>query len=102
MIIVRLVGRIFQLKTFMADVPDVTVTAVRRICRERKVDAMSLAVFNLRFTGIHFPLVISPGSDDLDIRSQSFDTQLETDLVITLTCSTMTDCHSAFFSGNLY
>ena len=51
---------------------------------------MSLAVFDLRFTGVHVPLIASPGSDDLDIGGQSLDAQLETDLVVTLTGSTVT------------
>ena len=102
MLVVGLVAGILQLQTFVADVPDVTVTAVGRIGGERKVNAMSLAILDLGFTGVHVPLVASPGSDDLDIGSQSFDAQLETDLVVTLTGSTMADSYSAFFSGNLY
>ena len=49
----------------MADVPDITVTAVGGVSGERKVDAVCLAVLDLRFTGIHVPLVVSPWSDDL-------------------------------------
>ena len=66
------------------------------------MNAMSLAVFDLGFTGVHVPFVASPGSDDLDIGSQSLDAQLETDLVVTLTGSTVADSYSTFFSGNLY
>ena len=102
MIEVRLVCRIFQFQTFMADMPKITVTAVRGICRERKVDSVSLAVFDFRFTGIHGPLVISPSSDNLDIGSKSLDTKLETNLVVTLTGSTVADCGSAFFSCDFY
>ena len=65
MLIVRLVGRILQLQSFMADVPQVTVTAVAAVCGEGKVNAVRLAVFDFGFTGIHGPLLISPGCDDL-------------------------------------
>ncbi len=101
MIVVRLVSRILKLQTLMADVPQVTVTAVAGICGERQVNTMGLAICDLGFTGIHGPLVITPCSDDLQIRCQSLDTQLETDLVVTFTGSTVADGCSAFFSGNL-
>ena len=72
--IVRLIGRILQLQTFVADVPEVPVTAVAVAVIEGKVDAVFLAVFDLVFTGLHCPDVgHTPGSDDLQIRSQGFD-----------------------------
>ena len=56
MSVVGLVCGILQLQTFMADVPDVTVAAVAGICRERKVNAVSLAVFDFGFPGIDITL----------------------------------------------
>ena len=102
MFVVWLIGRIFQFQSFMADVPQVTVTAVTGICSKRKVNAVCAAVFNLGFTGIHVPFVVSPRSDDLDIRSESFDTEFETDLVISLSGCTVADSDSAFFAGNFH
>ena len=61
---------------------------------------MCLAVFNLGFTGIHCPLVISPGCNNLDIRSEGFNTQLKTNLVVTLSGSAVADSGSTFFSCN--
>ena len=61
-----------------------------------------LSVCDLCLTGIHLPLVITPRSNDFDIRSKCFDTKLETDLVISFSCSTVADCNSVFFSGDLY
>ncbi len=61
---------------------------------------MSLAVFDFRFTGIHGPLVISPCGDNFQIRSKGFDSQLKTDLIISLTGSAVADGGSAFFAGN--
>ena len=67
-----------------------------------KVNAMLLAVFDLILTGLHGPYVShTPWSDDLDVRSKSFDTKLETDLVISFSCCTMADGNSAFFTCNL-
>ena len=50
MIVVGLVCRIFKLKTFVADMPDIAVAAVRTVCRERKVDSVLTAVLDLGFT----------------------------------------------------
>ena len=103
MIVVRLICRILKLQAFMADVPQVSVTAVAVAVVKRKVDTMFLAVLNLVITGLHGPYIShSPRSDDLQVRSQSFDCQLKTDLVITFTGSTVADCNSIFFTCNLY
>ena len=53
---------------------------------------MLLAVFNLVLAGLHGPYIgHAPGSDDLDIRGQSLDTQLKTNLVIALAGSAVAD-----------
>ncbi len=49
---IGLVCGILKFKTFVADVPDVTVTAVGVVCGERKLDAVLLAVFDLGFSRI--------------------------------------------------
>ena len=100
MIVVRFAGRIFQFQSFMADVPEVTVTAVAVVSGKRQVNSVCLAVCNLCFTGIHFPFITSPGSDDLDIRSKCLDAKLKTDLVISFSGSTVADGNSTFFSCN--
>ena len=43
-----------------------------------------------------------PWSDDLNVRSQSFDTELKTDLVISFTCSAVADGGSIFFTCDFY
>ena len=58
----------------MTDVPDIAVAAVAVAVIEGKIDAVLLAVFNLILTGLHFPYIgHTPGSDDLDVGSQSLD-----------------------------
>ena len=99
MVVVRSQGRILELKTFMADVPDIAVTAVAVIFLERKLDVVFCTVFQLIFTGFDIP--DSPRSDDLHIRSEGFDTELETNLVVSFTGSTVTDRNSAFFFCNI-
>ena len=66
------------------------------------MDAVRLAVCDLILTGLHFPDIgHTPGSDDLQIRSQSLDAQLKTDLVVALTGSAVADSGSALFAGDL-
>ena len=102
-VIVRFIGRVFQFQSFMADVPQVSVTAVAVAGVERKIDAVFVTVFNLIFPGLHGPYVgHSPRSDDLQIRSKGFDAKLETDLVIAFSGCAVADGGSAFFSCNLY
>ena len=100
MVIIRLICRIFKLKTLMADVPDVSVTAVAGVRGERKVDAVCLAVSDFTFTGIKLPLIASPCCDDFDVGSEGFDAKLKTNLVVTLTGCTVADCNRVFFSCN--
>ena len=102
MIIVWCLSRILKFKSLMADMPDISVTAVRLICSERKINAVCLTILNLCLTGIHTPSVITPWSDYLDIRSECLDTKLETNLIVTLTGCTVADCNSIFLAGDLY
>ena len=86
----------------MADVPQVAVAAVAVFCVEREINAVCFAVFDLIFAGLHGPEVChTPWSDDLDVRSESLDTKLETDLVVSFSCRAVADGNSAFLAGDL-
>ena len=86
----------------MADVPQVPVAAVSLAHGKRKIDAMRFAVFNFLLAGIHFPFIRhTPRSDHFNVRVQSLDAQLETDLIIALSCGTVTDCLRIFLVRNL-
>ena len=86
----------------MGDVPEVAVTAVALAHGERKIDAVLLAVLDLILTGLHGPDIChSPGSDDLQVRSQSLDAELEADLVISFSCRAVADRCRALLAGNL-
>ena len=61
MIVVGFICRIFQLKAFVTDVPQVAVAAVAVGMVEGKIDALALAVFDFIFTGLELPDV---GHDD--------------------------------------
>ena len=65
-IVVWLTCRIFQLQPFMADMPQITVTAVAVFCIKWKINTVSFAVFDLIFTGLHGPYIChTPWSNDL-------------------------------------
>ena len=49
MIVIGLIRRILELKTFVADMPEVAVAAVAVVRGERKVDAVIVTVFDLGF-----------------------------------------------------
>ena len=86
----------------MADVPEVSVTAVAVTCIKWKSDAMSLTELDLIFTGLHGPQIChTPWSNDLDVRSESLDAKLETNLIISFTGSTMADSNGTLFTCDL-
>ena len=83
----------------MADVPEVSVTAVALGVIERKVNAVGLAVFDFVFPRLKCPEVChTPGSDNFDIRSQSLDSKLKTDLIIALAGRAVADRDSTFLA----
>ena len=94
----RCIGRIFQVIPFMAQMPNVPVHAVRiGIFFGLIVDGhvMSFSVFQFVFTGFEVPH--PPRSDESHFRSQGFDRQFKTDLVVALARSAMSDGIGAFF-----
>ena len=101
MIVVGHQGRILELEALVADVPEVAVTAVTAVRGEGKVDPVLFAELDLRFTGVHFPLVAAPCRDDAKIGSQSLNAELETDLVVAFSCRAVADSSRAFLTGDL-
>ena len=93
---------IFQFQTFVADMPEIAVAAVAVRRGEGKINAVLLAVFDFRFAGIHVPVVITPCGDDAEIRSESFDAQLEADLVVAFARCAVADGNGIFFSGHFH
>ena len=92
MIVVRLLRRILQLEALMRDMHEVPVTAVGIILGEGERDALRLDVVVLILTGLEGPDIRhTPRSDDIEIRGQCLDGQLETNLIISLTGCTMAD-----------
>ena len=91
-IIVRLLRRVLQLEALMRDMHEVPVTAVGIILREGERDALRLDVVVLILTRLEGPDIRhTPWSDDIKVRCQCLDGELETNLIIALTGRTMAD-----------
>ncbi len=103
MFIVGLIGGIFQFQPLMTDVPDVAVPAVAVAGIKGKVNAVRLAVGDFVFPGFHGPYIRhSPGSDDLQVGSQSLNAQFKADLVVALACGSVAYSCGSLFSGDLH
>ena len=61
---------------------------------------MSLTIIDFILTRLKLPFIASPRSNYLNVWSKCFDSQLETNLVISFTCSTVADSNGTFFSSN--
>ena len=96
--VVRLVRRILEVGALMGEVPDIAVHGVRLVLR-RDGDAVLLRVLDLRGTGVEVPL--APRSDELDVRRERFDRELEAHLVVALARRTVGDGVSTLFLRNL-
>ncbi len=99
-ILVRRIGRIFQIVPFVRKVPHVPVHGIRiflgclffvRLLFVVLVNrhAMGFSISHFILSGLHIP--DSPGSDNLHMGSQGLDGQFETDLVIAFTRGAMAD-----------
>ncbi len=86
----------------MADMPQVTVAGIALAHRERKIDAMALAVFDLVLTALKSPHIgHAPRSDHFEIRRKRLDAELKTDLVISLAGSAVADRDSILDTRDL-
>ena len=102
MVIVGFICGVFQFQAFVAQVPDVSVTAIGIVVACFKRNAMLCQIFDLVFTGFHFPGIQSPGSDDLHFRRQCFYSQFKTHLVVAFACCAMADSCCAFLFCDLH
>ncbi len=101
-VVVRSERGILKLKTLVGDVPEVPVAAVALGMVKRKIDALGLAVSDLVLAGLHRPDVgHAPGGDDLDVRSEGLDAELEADLVVAFAGRAVADGDGIFLAGDL-
>ena len=93
-LILRCIPGIFQIGAFMGQMPHVAVHGVVMVMGYRNGNVVSSSVVDFLVTRTQLPF--TPRSNNSQIRVQSFYRQLETNLVITLAGSTVSDSVSAF------
>ena len=98
--ILGLVGRVFQIHTLMAQMPQVAVHGVIGLFGNGQRNIVGLGIVNCLLTGLNIPL--TPGSDDLQIGGQSLYSGLEANLVITFAGGAVGDSNRTLFAGNFY
>ena len=87
----------------MGDVPEVAVAAVAVGGVKGKIDALGDTVVDLVLAGLEGPEIgHTPRSDDLQVRSQSLDAELEADLVVSFSGCAVADCAGFFLPGDLH
>ena len=87
----------------MREVPQVAVFGVDLLLADAvERNLVGGSVVNCVFAAVERPLRVLPRSDDLELRVQGGVGQFETDLVVTLTGSAVSNSVSAFLLGNLH
>jgi len=93
--ILRFICRIFQIQTFVRQMPQVLILGVVGFPVNLQRNVVCFCIVDFFVTALDRPF--SPRSDDLHIRSICLDCQFKPNLVVTLTGCTMADCVCTFF-----
>ena len=100
-LVVWLVLSLLKLQALVRDVPDILVARVRLVLFHRNFKTAVFKEFNLCVAAVHVPFRVTPCCDYTQVRSESFDCKLKTNLVVALSCSTVTDCNGTFLTSVL-
>ena len=98
-IVLRLVGRIFEIESFVRKMPQVLVLAVIGLAVDLERDIVRLGVIDLLLAALDIPY--TPGSDYFHSGSERLDRQLETHLVVPLSRAAMADRVRTFLFRDL-
>ena len=99
LVVLRLVGGIFEIEALVAQVPQVLILRVIRLARDPQRHVMRLGVVDLLVAGFDVPF--APGRDDRHVRREAFDGELEADLVVAFARRAVTDCVGALRQRDL-
>lgn len=89
--------------TFVREVPQVTVFGVNLLLADAvERNLVGGSVVDSVFAAVEVPLRVLPRGDDFELRVQGGVGQFKTDLVVTLTGSTVRNSVCAFLFGNLH
>ena len=96
----RLVRRQLKIQTLVAQMPQVLILGVVSLLVDLQRDVVRLSVLDLLLTAVQLPE--TPRSDDVHLRCERMDRQLETNLVVALAGAAMADRICAFLERNIY
>ena len=88
-VIKRLVGGIFEVQPLVREVPEVLVLGIVRFAADLQRDLVRDGVVDLLVSGLDVPH--APGRDDLHIRRERLDCQLEPHLIVALAGAAVAD-----------
>ncbi len=88
-LILRLIGRVFQVRTLVADMPEVPVAGINLLHRLLNRDFPLFGIFDRRFPAGQCKIRVFPRGNNLQIRRQRHERQLKPHLVVTLAGSAM-------------
>ena len=97
-LVVRLIFCFFKLKTFVRKMPYIFIAGIRLVFLHRNFQSAVFKEFNFCLAAVHIPFVIAPSGNNLNIRSKSLDCKLKTNLVVSFSSRTVTNCNRFFLT----
>ena len=95
-----LVGRKLKIQALMAQMPQVLILGVVGLLVDLQRDVVRLSVRDLLFAAVQLPE--TPRSDNVHLRCECMDRQLETNLIVALAGAAVADRVCAFLESNIY
>ena len=93
-VVLRFVCRIFQIQTFMREMPDVFIFGVVGFAADLQRHIVRFCVGDLFLAGFDAPF--PPRCDDGHVRSERLDCHFETNLIVSFSGATVADCVRTF------
>ena len=99
LVVIGLVCGILEVKTLMAQMPEVLILGVVGLAADLQRNVVSLGVVDLLVPGLYIPL--TPRSNDLHVGSKTLDGKLKANLIVALAGSAVHDGIRALGDGDL-
>ncbi len=98
MFVVRFIFSFFKFKTFVRKMPNIFIARIRLVFFHWNFKPTIFKEFYFCFAAVHIPFVITPSGNNFNIWSKSLDCKFKANLIISFSCSTMTNCNSFFLT----
>ena len=99
LLVLRLIACVFQVQTFMGQMPEVLVLGIVGLTVDLQRDVMGFGIVDLFISGFDGPF--TPGSNDGHVRSEMLDSKFKADLIVALAGAAVADGVSAFLESDL-